>query len=330
MVGDRVSVEGENSRRLGTITEMTDNSRLHSMFTGQTMEDSVRSYTYTIKMDDNEETVTKYKASELQRDRKVYSKLILKQFLRNAMTRESWVGAPWKVKDSLAKRYDISTKIPDHKTRDAVLAQKKALQNSQLNGNSPPAQQPYPPQAPNGHGPHVNGQRPHLPAPGQGQSAFVNFTASGPPPYLHRRGSPPPYLQQRGPLLPFLSIHPPYIGNAPPGWHSGSLPAPPVAYPPQFGGPLPPHLAHILHHNTRPVNLPFQTSFPHHQGPQLSNPPQSQQQPQQLARPFEPAKYPCEDLEIRLPRLVCERPALNFSWWFRSRGTCLRYQLLRL
>src|SRR3954471_4580887 len=126
MLRDRVFVEGD-SRRFGVITEITDNSRLHSMFTGQSMDDSIRSYTYVITMDDSGETVTKYKASELQRDRRVYSKLILKAFLRNALKREAWIGAPWMVKDSLAKRYDIPTKMPDNKTRDALLAARKVM-----------------------------------------------------------------------------------------------------------------------------------------------------------------------------------------------------------
>ncbi|KAH6877884.1 ATP-utilizing chromatin assembly and remodelling N-terminal-domain-containing protein [Alternaria rosae] len=141
MLNDRVSVEGDHSRRFGKITEITDSSRLHSMFSGQSMDDNIRTYTYVITMEDSGETVTKYKASELQRDRKTYSKLILKAFLRNALKRESWIGAPWMVKDSLAKRYDIPTKLPDKKTREAILAAKRAT-TGVPNG---PQQAPPPP-----------------------------------------------------------------------------------------------------------------------------------------------------------------------------------------
>ncbi|KAL6705150.1 glycosyl transferase [Coniothyrium glycines] len=299
VIGDRVSIENDNSRRFGAIQDITDNSRTHNMFTGQAMEDPVRSYTYVIKMDDNGEVITKYRASELQRDRKIYSKLILKQFLRNTVTREPWIGAPWKVKETLAKRFDISTKVPDHKTREAVLAHKRALQNGQANGHSPPVQQPFHQQGPNGHGPQVNGHR-HLPFPNHGRPGFVNFATSGPQQYAQNPGLPPP----------FAALNPPYIIAFPPHYHhNGGPPAPPYGGPP--GVQLPPHLAHILQHPPQPIHMPFQTSFPHNQGPRPSLAPQPQQVPQ-LAKPFEPVKYPCEDLEIKLPRLVCERPALKF------------------
>lgn len=309
MIGDNVSIEGENSRRYGKITDMTDNSRLHNMFTGQSMDDSVRSYTYIITMDDNGESITKYKASELQRDRKVYSKLILKQFLRNTVKRDPWIGAPWMVKDSLAKRYDIPTKIPDNKTRDAVLAQKKLLSAGFVNGTSPTIQQAYQQHALNGHGPHINGHAPPLQGPGQGQPTFVNFHPNAPP-YLHPQGISPPFAAVNGPHRPYL-VHDPHMA-----YNSGPPPPLPLVYPPQLGGPLPPYLANIVHNmpppgSSPPANFPFQTSFPHHQGPRPSNIPQPQEATP-LSRPFEPVKYPCEDLEIKLPRLATTRPPLKF------------------
>ncbi|CAN9338261.1 unnamed protein product [Alternaria alternata] len=264
MLGDRVSVEGDHSRRFGKITEITDNSRLHSMFTGQSMDDSIRSYTYVVTMEDGGETVTKYKASELQRDRKTYSKLILKAFLRNALKRESWIGAPWMVKDSLAKRYDIPTKLPDKKTRDALLAAKRAA-NAVPNGVTQPVQQQYPQQLPNGHGPHMNGHRQPLP-PGQGQPAFVNFSASGPPPYAQQQGVMPPWAAANA------INRPTYFINGPPIYNSGPPPIANVQPPPHILAQLQPHLAAQLmqmppHGHGPPINFPFQTSFNHHQGP---------------------------------------------------------------
>ena len=315
MVGDRVSVEGEHSRRHGRITDMTDSSRLHNMYTGQHMEDSVRTYTYVVTMDDNGDAVTKYKASELQRDKKVYSKLILKQFLRNAVKRESWIGAPWMVKDSLAKRYDISMKVPDHKTRDAILAQKKALHNGHADTASPPVQQHYIQQQMNGHGPQTNGHRPVIHPQGPGQPAFVNFSATSQLPYGHQHAPPPPHFGAvNGITRPYLVDARSLYGPGPP--------PPPFAQQPPYGnaGGIPPHLAHILQPmpqpgsgpgSALPISFPFQTSFPHHQGQRPSQVSQPQQPPQ-LTKPFEPVKYPCEDLEIKLPRLVTDRPALKF------------------
>ncbi|RAR08138.1 glycosyltransferase family 57 protein [Stemphylium lycopersici] len=304
MLHDRVSIEGDHSRRFGEITQITDNSRIHSMF-GQSMDDNIRTYTYVITMEDNGEHVTKYKASELQRDKKTYSKLLLKAFLRNALKREEWIGAPWMVKDSLAKRYDIPTKIPDNKTRDAVLAAKKATHGIP-NGVSQPVQPPYPPHLSNGHSPHVNGQRPSLP-PGQGQPTFVNFSASGPP------------YAQHGPPPPFMAINTPppqYLVNGPPIYNSGPPPIQTFPPPPHVLAHLQPHIAAQLmqmppHGNGAPVNFPFQTSFPHNQAPRPSNLTQPQQAPPP-SRPMEYVKYPCEDLEIKNPRLQVNRPPLKF------------------
>jgi len=305
MLNDRVSVEGDHSRRFGKITEITDSSRLHSMFSGQSMDDNIRTYTYVITMEDSGETVTKYKASELQRDRKTYSKLILKAFLRNALKRESWIGAPWMVKDSLAKRYDIPTKLPDKKTREAILAAKRAT-TGVPNGVTEPVQQQYPQQMPNGHGPHVNGHRPPLP-PGQAQPTFVNFSASGPPPYA-QQGVMPPWAAGN-------PHRPAYFANGPPINYSGP-PQIVTGPPPNFLAQVPPALAaqlmqmHAPGHGP-PINFPFQTSFNHQQGPRPSNLPQPQQAPPP-PRTIEYVKYPCEDLEIKQPRLQVNRPPLKF------------------
>jgi alpha-1,3-glucosyltransferase len=77
-----------------------------------------------------------------------------------------------------------------------------------------------------------------------------------------------------------------------------------------------------MHHppSALPVNLPFQNGFMQYQQFAPRNPPQQQQQQQQerqqqpapLAKPFEPIKYPIEDLEIPQPRLSTVRPPLKF------------------
>ncbi|KAL6150480.1 glycosyl transferase [Exserohilum turcicum] len=311
MLHDRVSVEGDHARRFGQITQITDNSRIHSMFTGQSMDDSIRTYTYVITMDDTGETITKYKASELQRDKKTYSKLILKAFLRNALKREDWIGAPWMVKDSFAKRYDIPTKMPDGKTRDALLAAKKASQGIP-NGVSQPIQQPYPPHVTNGHSPHLNGSRPP-PPPGQGQPTFVNFSANG-----------PPYSQQ-GVTHPFVAVNgpPQYLVDAPP-FHNTGLPPFHNSGPPPLQNYAPPHVLPTLQPplatqlmqmpppgNGPPATFPFTTSFTHQPPSRPATLPQPQQAPPP-ARPVEYVKYPCEDLEIKTPRLQVNRPPLKF------------------
>ncbi|KAH8724273.1 ALG6, ALG8 glycosyltransferase family-domain-containing protein [Phaeosphaeriaceae sp. PMI808] len=311
MINDRVSIEIDNARQYGSITDMIDNNRLQNMFAGQQVDDSARSYSYEITIDDTEEKVTKYKASELQRDRRVYSKLIFKQFLRHTTTRDSYVGAPWMVKEHLAKRYGISTKMPDSKTREAIMAKRKAANRTILNGTSQPAHQPYPQHATNGFPLHMNGQRPTLPAPipGQGQATFVNFSANGPQQYQDL-GRPTHLQLMHGPPPNFPIHQAPLIYNRAP-INSVIYQNPfPTDGPPPFGNDILPQLQ-LLQQHPPIMHHPFQTSFVHNQSSRPTNFPQPQQVPQ-LSRPFEPIKYPMEDLDIRQPRTDPVRPSLKF------------------
>ncbi|KAG0322830.1 hypothetical protein BGZ99_003142 [Dissophora globulifera] len=50
--------------------------------------------------------------SLLSRDRLAFNKNILRKYIRECATKESYMGAPWIVKPSLAKKYGIDTKMP--------------------------------------------------------------------------------------------------------------------------------------------------------------------------------------------------------------------------
>ncbi|KAH7408643.1 ALG6, ALG8 glycosyltransferase family-domain-containing protein [Phaeosphaeria sp. MPI-PUGE-AT-0046c] len=322
LVNDRVSIECENVRRYGRITEMNDTSRLHSGFLAQSMDDSVRSYSYVVTLDDNDEKIIKYRASELQRDRKVYSKIIFKQYLRHTTTRDPWVGAPWMVKEHLAKRYGLPLVMPDRKTREAMLARRRAANANLQNGVSPPAQQAQP-QPTNGNVPHLNGNRPPIQTNGQAQATFVNFAANPqfqgdprqqshvlPP---HMRELPPGFVPCGPPPIPYVAA-PPFFNDTPPSF---------LNTPPPNLNVVPPHFIlqqHQQHQQQQQqyqhqANLHphphFQTSFPHNQGPRPANFPPPQQIPQPT-RLLEPIKYPMEDLEIRQPRVEPVRPSFKF------------------
>lgn len=55
--------------------------------------------------------------SELMRDRKYFTKVILKTFIKYSVHRDSWAGAPWLVKDEYAKMHRIDQTIPVHLQR---------------------------------------------------------------------------------------------------------------------------------------------------------------------------------------------------------------------
>jgi alpha-1,3-glucosyltransferase len=309
MVGDRVSIDHEGSRRHGIVSQIQDTSRLHAIFTNQNSDDQFRSYTFQITLEDSGEQLTRYKASELQRDRRVYSKLVLKQFLRSAVSREPWYGAPWSVKEHLARKYQISTTVPEAKTKESVMAAKKAANAASANG-TPSANTPNLPNGSttsastaNGHGPHVS-VPPH---PGQGQTAFVNYSAEAHPAFRPEQGRPP--------VPPF---------QVPPRMHQHMYSVPGPGHPSQFQHTmhpppvihnLPPHLAQMAQNmppagSGLPINLPFQNNFMQYQA--LAPTALQQQPPPPPPKPFEPVKYPIEDLNIKQPKVNVQRPPLKF------------------
>ncbi|KAK7208438.1 hypothetical protein BZA70DRAFT_265712 [Myxozyma melibiosi] len=60
---------------------------------------------------------------QLTRDRKRFSKSMLRTFMKNSLSREPWSGAPWLVKAKYAKKYRIDTNIPPHLQRKNGLSE---------------------------------------------------------------------------------------------------------------------------------------------------------------------------------------------------------------
>ncbi|CAI4217571.1 unnamed protein product [Parascedosporium putredinis] len=77
----------------------------------------------------------------ISRDRKIFTKAVLRSFIKRTVTREAWNGAPWLVKHEYAAMHHIDTRIPIHLRHDTkiqerklLLAQKKALHPTSANG----------------------------------------------------------------------------------------------------------------------------------------------------------------------------------------------------
>ncbi|CAO3595365.1 unnamed protein product [Absidia cylindrospora] len=63
---------------------------------------------------------------DIKRDRLAFSKNLLKKFLREATTKETYMGAPWIVNDQFAKRFDIDTSLPQDLETAKTLAYSKS------------------------------------------------------------------------------------------------------------------------------------------------------------------------------------------------------------
>ena len=133
------------------------------------------------------------------------------------------------------------------------------------------------------------------------------YTYTGPQPHLQNAGPHPGPLMQTGPMPPHLQHivnvnQLPHIQTAPP--HLAGQ-APPNM-PPHLAQQIPPQGPGGL-----PISLPFQNNFMQYQA--LAHPQQTtQQNPAPAPRPFEPIKYPIDDLRIKQPRTNVTRPAMKF------------------
>ncbi|KAM0716301.1 hypothetical protein Q7P37_007746 [Cladosporium fusiforme] len=83
---------------------------------------------YFIRLHDSPGDEALVDEQHVRRDRKVYSKLNLRAFLKNSLNREPYLHAPWLVKESLAIHYRLPMAIPEHLLRDShVLANRDQM-----------------------------------------------------------------------------------------------------------------------------------------------------------------------------------------------------------
>jgi hypothetical protein len=70
----------------------------------------------------------------ITRDRKIFTKQVLRSFIKKTVTREAWTGAPWLVKPDVASVYHIDTRVPPHLKYESKAAERKQKQAQQKNG----------------------------------------------------------------------------------------------------------------------------------------------------------------------------------------------------
>jgi DDT domain len=73
-----------------------------------------------------------FETKDVTRDRRNFSKHLIRSFLKNALSKEAWHGAPWVVKEPLAIECDLPLQIPPHLQQSARIAEKKALKKAHL------------------------------------------------------------------------------------------------------------------------------------------------------------------------------------------------------
>lgn len=86
---------------------------------------------YFVRIHDREDKECLMEDKHIRRDRKVFTKLNLKSFLRHSLQREAYTGAPWLVKEPLAIQYRLPMEIPARLLQDAKLLAHKVLTQQQ-------------------------------------------------------------------------------------------------------------------------------------------------------------------------------------------------------
>ncbi|KAK4196533.1 putative chromatin-remodeling complex subunit [Triangularia verruculosa] len=185
-------------------------------------------YFVSLNMSPAEEAVVD--DAHIFRDRKIFTKQVLRQYIKKTVTREAWNGAPWLVKNEVAEKYHIDTRVPAHLRFDTKLQERKQLQaqkrmsnhdSSILSGSmSPtgPVRLPELKPAPKSHkskaqqaaqaerallrakqqamqangNVHEPGQFMHLPLPGNPFQFPISFRGQIPPPMVLQTPEPPP------------------------------------------------------------------------------------------------------------------------------------------
>lgn len=123
---------------------LEDSSRLHGIirdkanFAEQLYADgTIKSPAYArylVKILDRPNEEALLDQNHITRDRRSFTKLMLRGFIKNNVTRESWAGAPWLVKSSVAEEYKIPTEVPKHLQYGARVADRKALKKADQEG----------------------------------------------------------------------------------------------------------------------------------------------------------------------------------------------------
>ncbi|RFU29691.1 hypothetical protein B7463_g6624, partial [Scytalidium lignicola] len=72
--------------------------------------------------------------AHINRDRKVFTKQVLRSFIKKTVTREAWTGAPWLVKPEVAELYHIDTRVPPHLRYESKAAERKQNQAQKKSG----------------------------------------------------------------------------------------------------------------------------------------------------------------------------------------------------
>jgi hypothetical protein len=90
---------------------------------------------YFVSLDNRPDEEAVVDDAHISRDRKIFTKQVLRSFIKKTVTREAWTGAPWLVKQDLAELYHIDTRIPARLLYDVKVNERKQTQQQKKAGS---------------------------------------------------------------------------------------------------------------------------------------------------------------------------------------------------
>jgi hypothetical protein len=90
---------------------------------------------YFVSLDDRPTEEAVVDDQHITRDRKIFTKQVLRSFIKKTVTREAWTGAPWLVKHDVAKAFNIDTRVPPHLRYESKAAERKQNQQQKKQGS---------------------------------------------------------------------------------------------------------------------------------------------------------------------------------------------------
>jgi hypothetical protein len=212
--------------------------------------------------------------AHITRDRKIFTKQVLRSFIKKTVTREAWTGAPWLVKPEVAQVYHIDTRVPPHLRYESKAAERKQKQAQQKNGQ-----------------PDYDGMV------GSFQGNASRLPELKPAPKSHKSKQ---QQQQQGQLAKSKQ-------------QSFLNPAPNNPLPPQFV-PQPPYVSHTFQAVGPPPQVgphgPHGPHFTNYHNASFTFAPLASMPP--APPPPPPIKYPIEDLQVAPRHNAPQRPTLKF------------------
>ena len=89
---------------------------------------------YFISLDERPDEEALVDEQHILRERRSFTKQLIRSFVKDNVAREAWNGAPWLVKDAVAQKLKIDTTVPAHLQHSNKIAERKAQLAQKKNG----------------------------------------------------------------------------------------------------------------------------------------------------------------------------------------------------